>query len=327
MESHEQPHCGGCDPSGQWRSELWDTAGVRAVVLTSFSGVDGVEFADVAEPTPADGEQLVHVRAASLGPWDISGAQGGFAAAGGSTAFPQVQGWDFAGETDDGRRVLGFVAQPWMGVGALAERIAVPSAILATLPDSLDFAQGSALPVCALTARLLLDAAEVSEGDVVVVTGAAGMVGGFATQLAAGRGASVVAAVRDADADEARRLGATKVINTADGLEAAIHTQWPDGVDACIDTVGLGAGALGCVRDGGSFVTSVPTAEPEATRGIAPRTVQVQPDADATDELARRAAAGELTVRVAEVLPLERFRDAYTRLSGGGLQGKIVLTP
>jgi NADPH:quinone reductase-like Zn-dependent oxidoreductase len=300
---------------------------VRAIVLNSFTGLDGLELSEVADPTPADGEQLVHVRAASLGPWDRASAEGSFAGMGGSSDFPQVQGWDFAGETVDGRRVLGFVPQPWMGVGALAEQIAVPSAILAPLPDSLGFAEGSALPVCALTARLLVDTAAVSEGDLVLVTGAAGMVGGFAAQLAGGRGARVVAAVRDSDADEARRLGADMVVNTGNELEAAIRGEWQDGVDACLDTVGLGAGALVCVRDGGAFVTSVPTAVPDAARGIAPQTVQVQPNADATAELARHAAAGELIVRVAEILPLERFRDAYTRLERGGLHGKIVLTP
>jgi NADPH:quinone reductase-like Zn-dependent oxidoreductase len=267
------------------------------------------------------------VRAASLGPWDLATAGGAFAPAGGSTVFPQVQGWDFAGETDDGQRVLGFVAQPWMGVGALAELIAVPSAILAPLPDSVGFPEGSAVPVCALTARLLLDAGGVGEGEVVLITGAAGMVGGFATELGDARGASVVAAVRDADADEARQLGAKMVVNTGDELEAVIRREWPGGVDACVDTVGLGTGAIGCVRDGGSFVTSVPTAVPGATRGIAPQTVQVQPDAAATAALAGQVAASELTVRVAEVLPLERFRDAYTRLSRGGSHGKVVLIP
>jgi NADPH:quinone reductase-like Zn-dependent oxidoreductase len=300
---------------------------VRAIVLNSFTGLDGLELSEVADPTPGDGEQLVQVRAASLGPWDRASADGAFAGAGGSADFPQVQGWDFAGETTDGRRVLGFVPQPWMGVGALAEQIAVPSAILASLPDSLGFPEGSALPVCALTARLLVDAAAVSEGDLVLVTGAAGMVGGFVAQLAGGRGARVVAAVRDSDVDEARRLGAEMVVNAGNELEAVVRGDWPDGVDACVDTVGLGAGALVCVRDGGAFVTSVPTAVPDAARDIAPRTVQVQPDAGATAELARRAAAGELTVRVAEILPLARFRDAYARLERGGVHGKIVLTP
>jgi NADPH:quinone reductase-like Zn-dependent oxidoreductase len=153
------------------------------------------------------------------------------------------------------------------------------------------------------------------------------MVGGFALQLAMARGARVVAAVRDSDADEARRLGAETVVSTESDLEANVRGHREDGVDVCIDTVGLGETALSCVRDDGRFVTSVPTAIPDATRGIDPGTVQVQPDAAATAELAGRAAAGKLTVRVAETLPLERFRDAYARLGSGGLRGKIVLTP
>ena len=87
---------------------------------------------------------------------------------------------------------------------------------------------------------------------------------------------------------------------------------------------------MGCVRDGGAFVTSVttvPGAVPAPARGITPRTVAVQPDADAAAELADRAAKGELTLRVAETVPLERFRDAYTLLERGRLYGKIVLTP
>lgn len=300
---------------------------MRAIVLNSFAGPDGLELAQVPDPTPRDGEQLVTVRAASLGPWDRSSTEGAFAAMGGSSEFPQVQGWDFAGETIDGRRVLGFVPQPWMGVGAFAEQIAVPTAILAPLPEALGFPEGSTLPVCGLTARLLVEAAAVSAGDVVLVTGAAGMVGGFALQLARGRGARVVAAVRERDADVARRLGAETVVGTGTELEAAVRREWQDGVDACVDTVGLGSRALACVRDGGAFVTSVPEAVPDAARGISPGTVQVQPDADATTELADRAAKGELTLRVAETLPFERFRDAYTRLERGGLPGKLVLTP
>ena len=300
---------------------------MRAIVLNSFAGIDGLELVEVADPVPVDGERLVRVRAASLGPWDLSAAQGAFAAAGGSSDFPQVQGWDFAGETVEGDRVLGFVPQPWMGVGALAELISVPAGILAPLPDSLDFTQGSALPVAVLTGRLLVDAAAVGDRDLVLVAGAAGMVGGFALQLAAGRGARVVAAVREPDVGEADRLGADSTVDTGSDLEAEVRGQWQDGVDACIDTVGLGADALVCVRDGGAFVTTVPSAVPDPAREIAPQTVQVQPDAEALSNLAGRAAAGELTVRVAEVLPFERFRDGYNRLARGGLHGKIVLTP
>lgn len=295
--------------------------------MTSFSGIDGLELAEAPEPTPGEGEEIVNVRAASLGPWDLSAATGAFTAMGGSDQLPQVAGWDFAGETAAGRRVLGFVPQPWMGVGALAERIAVPSAILATLPDSFGFDAASAIPVSTLTAKLLVDAAVREDDDLVLVTGAAGMVGGFALQLARNRRARVAAAVRESAADEARNLGAEVVVDTGYQLEAEVRGHWEDGVDACIDTVGLGAEALVCVRDGGRFVTSVPTAVPDGHRDIVPETVQVQPDAAAAEELAAGAAAGDLTVRVADVMPLERFRDAFERLQRGGLNGKLVLTP
>jgi NADPH:quinone reductase-like Zn-dependent oxidoreductase len=296
-------------------------------VLTSFSGIDGLELSDVPAPVSGDGEQLVRVRAASLGPWDLASATGAFVAAGGSAELPQTQGWDFAGETADGERVMGFVPQPWMGVGAFAEQISAPRPILTPLPDSLGFPEASALPVCGLTARLLIDAAGIGAGAVVLVTGAAGMVGGFVVQLAAARGARVVAGVRNADVDEAQRLGAERTFDTAGNLEAAARDEWPDGIDACIDTIGLGGGGLACVRDGGAFVTSVPTELPEAARGIAPQTVQVQPDAEALGEIADRAVAGQLTVRIAEVLPLDRFHEGYERLASGGLRGKVVLTP
>ena len=118
---------------------------MRAVILTSFGGLEALELADLPEPVPGEGEEVVSVRAVALGPWDLSAADGYFRALGGSTQFPQVQGWDFAGQTADGRRVAGFIAQPWMGAGALAERIALPAALLAPLPDGLAWPQGAAL--------------------------------------------------------------------------------------------------------------------------------------------------------------------------------------
>lgn len=297
---------------------------MRAVILTSFGGLEALELADLPEPSPGEGEEVVSVRAVALGPWDLSAADGYFRQLGGSTAFPQVQGWDFAGQTAGGRRVLGFTAQPWMSVGALAERIAMPAALLAPLPDGLDWARGAALPVSALTARLLNEAAKVSHGDVVLVTGAAGMVGGMATQLARARGARVVAAVRDSDAAKADSLGAEATVITGDGLAAELRQGWPAGIDACLDTIGLQA-TLAAVRDGGAYVTTQPTGVPPAERGISAQAVQVQPDAAALGPLAEQAAAGGLTVRVAATVPLAEFRRGYDLLARGGVGGKVVV--
>jgi NADPH2:quinone reductase len=298
---------------------------MRAVILTSFSGLEALELADLPEPTPREGEEVVSVRAVALGPWDLSATDGYFQQLGGSTAFPQVQGWDFAGQTADGRRVLGFTAQPWMGVGALAEQIAMPAVLLAPLPDGLDWAQGAALPVTALTARLLNETAKVSDGDLVLVTGAAGMVGGMAAQLARARGARVVAAVRESDAAQAHALGAEATVSTGAGLAEELRQGWPDGFNACLDTVGLQS-ALADVRGGGAYVTTQQDAVPPVERGISAQAVQVQPDAAALGPLAERAAAGDITVRVATTVPLAEFRRGYDLLARGGVRGKVVVT-
>ena len=298
---------------------------MRAIRLTSFGGLDALELIDMREPSPGEGEEVVEVRAVALGRRDLLAPEGWFVELGGSREFPQVQGWDFAGDTAGGRRVLGFVAQPWMKVGALAERIAVPSALLAELPDELDWTAGSSLPVCALTARQLVDTAAVERGDLVLITGAAGIVGGFAVELARRRGARVIGAVRTRDAEEARRLGVEATVDSGEPLEAELRELWSDGADACLDTVGL-ATALGCVRDGGAFITTETKAVPDPTRGITPEAVAVQPNAETLRELARRAASGELTIRVARTLPVADFRRGYELLRRGGLRGRIVLT-
>lgn len=314
------------ESAGRSALPVCENDAIRALLITSFAGVDGLELGEVASPPRGEGRVIVNVHAASLGPWDLQTLDGAFTGAGGAAELPQVPGWDFAGEVDDGRRVLGFVAQPWMGVGALTEQVAVPVAIVSHLPDGLSFEQGAALPVSALTAKLVLDTAGASAGDHVLVTGAAGQVGGFIVQLALRGGLGVIAAVRDAARDAALDLGAQALVSTEGDLAAAVRGQAPDGVAACLDTIGIAAAGLACVRDSGSFVTTVPVAIPAAERGIEPTAVGVQPDPVALAELAERAERCELTVRIAETLPLERAVEGYELLRRGGLAGKVVIT-
>jgi NADPH:quinone reductase-like Zn-dependent oxidoreductase len=152
------------------------------------------------------------------------------------------------------------------------------------------------------------------------------MVGGLAVELARARGARVVGAVREADAGEARRLGAEAVVDTGSDLGRLLREWAPGGLDACLDTIGLGASALDGIRDGGHLITTVPGSAPPETRGIAAQTVQVQPDPAALADLLRRAADGDLTIRIAQSTTWGDYRSAYEMLRGSGLHGKIVLT-
>ena len=114
--------------------------------------------------------------------------------------------------------------------------------------------------------------------------------------------------------------------STGDGLAAELRQRWPDGIHACLDTIGLQA-ALAAVRDGGAYVTTQPTGVPPAERGISTQAVQVQPDAAALGPLAEQAAAGGLTVRVAATVPLAEFRRGYDLLAQGARGKVVVLIP
>ena len=152
------------------------------------------------------------------------------------------------------------------------------------------------------------------------------MVGGFAVELARAKGALVAGAVRESDAAEARRLGVDAVLGASDGVGERMREWAADGVDVCLDTIGLGQSAVAGIRDGGHLVTTVPGSLPEETRGITLETVQVQPDAATLETLARRCAEGGLTIRVAETLAWTDFRRGYEMLRSSGLRGKVVLT-
>jgi NADPH2:quinone reductase len=150
----------------------------------------------VPEPVPLPHEAVVAVRAVSLNRGESRRLE---------TAAPGWRpGWDLAGEIikaaadgggpPAGTRVVGLVRD-----GAWAERVAVPTSQLAALPDELGFAEASTLPVAGLTALTALARRGSLLGQRVAVTGAAGGVGWFATQLAARGGAHVTGVARSAD--------------------------------------------------------------------------------------------------------------------------------
>ncbi len=144
-----------------------------------------VELCEVLEPVPSADEILVRVRAFSLNRGEVVDLAGG--------ADGEAVGWDFAGVTAAGERVVGVVRR-----GAWAELVAAPASQLAEIPDGVSDADAATLPTAGLTALRSLELGGLLVGKRVLVTGATGGVGRYAVQLAALAGASVTAA-RDAD--------------------------------------------------------------------------------------------------------------------------------
>jgi NADPH:quinone reductase-like Zn-dependent oxidoreductase len=200
---------------------------------------------------------------------------------------------------------------------AHAEETVVPSAIAALLPADLDLVDAASLPLNASTAARLVERLGPAAGRSLLVTGAAGAVGGYAVSLAAHAGWTVTGLARESDREFVLRAGARELVTTLPGPS----------FDAVVDGAVLHAVALGAIRDGGTFVgvASASPATPE--RGIEVHVLSVEPDGARLAELLALAASGVLELRVAGRVPLAQAVTAYDRVAGGGQRGRWLLLP
>ncbi len=224
-----------------------------------------------------------------------------------------------------GDRVVGMI--PWVRiggrVGAYAEAAAVEPGWLAPLPDGLDDVTAATVPLNALTARQALDLVAAPAGATVLVTGASGAVGGFATQLAVGDGLRVVAVASDGDEEWVAGLGAAEVVPRGTDL-TDLAGLGP--VDAVLDAVPIGPAAAAPVRAGGVAVFTRRVGEVPAELGeLRIETPLVRSDPVALAELTREVASGRLRTRVARTLGLGDAAEAHRLVERGGLRGKVVL--
>ncbi|MGW5749057.1 NADP-dependent oxidoreductase [Amycolatopsis sp. NPDC003861] len=307
---------------------------MRAMVIRRFGGSEVLEFAEVPVPEPGPGQVRIRVAAAAVNPVDLATRSGVLSAAG---VVPPREvlglGWDVAGEIDDpgdtafraGDAVIGLRDRIATPLGAYAERIVLDASAVAPAPAGVSPAEAATLPLNALTAAQALDL--VGTTGTVLVTGAAGAVGGYAVALAHARKLRVVAVASEADEAQVRAAGADEFVPRGPSPADRVRAVVPGGVDAALDPALLGLDALDAVRGGGEFVAFAAGAAPIPLRGIRVRTVWIRADGDRLAELARLAENGTLPLRVAGVLPLAEAAAAHERLAAGGLRGRLVLTP
>ena len=211
-------------------------------------------------------------------------------------------------------------------VGAQAEFVALDADAVAHAPRTASAAEASTLPLNGLTAVQSLDLLALAPGEWLLVTGAAGAVGGFAVELAVLRGLRVVAVARPADEELVRGFGAELFVPATDELGSAIRAVVPGGVHGALDAAVIGVAALDAVRGGGSFVAVVAGGAPAfPLRGTRVDQVWIRADGARLGELAALVDAGRLTLRVAGTYPLAEVAAAQERLAAGGLRGRLVL--
>jgi NADPH:quinone reductase-like Zn-dependent oxidoreductase len=297
---------------------------MRVAEVNKFGGPEVFRIAERPDPVAGPGEVLVRIRAAAINPTDLGTRAGQAKRRLPDLEPPFVPGWDLAGEVvDTGERVVGMIPFVLIGgrVGAYAEAAALDPDWLAPLDPSVDFETGATLPLNALTAREALEMLALPAGARLLVTGAGGAVGGFATQLGAEAGLEVVAVAGGDDEDWVAGLGAVEVLPRDADLSAI------EPVDGVFDAVPLGpAASTGALREGGKAVFTRPPDPLEPERDIQLESFLVSPNAAALADLSRKLAAGALRTRVARVLPLEQAAEGHRLAEAGGLHGKVVLT-
>lgn len=231
---------------------------MRAVQVEAPDGPAGLKVNDIPEPTPGPDDVLVEVHSVGVSFPDLLLSRGDYQM---KPQMPFNVGVDFAGEVLDpgssdytvGQRVAGVA-----GWGNAAERVASPKAWTFPLSDALSFDEGAALPMNYLTAQFALkDRGGITEGDTVLVHGAAGGVGTATIQVAKGYGARTIAVVSTEEkAQIARAAGADDAV-LVDGFKDAVkELTGGRGVDIVLDVVGgdLFTDSLRCLAEQGRLL-------------------------------------------------------------------------
>ncbi|MEU5434435.1 NADP-dependent oxidoreductase [Streptomyces sp. NPDC020719] len=314
---------------------------MRAVVQDTFGGPEVLRVQQVARPVPLPTEVLVRVRAAGINPVDWK-TRGGTGMAGLLGEPPFTLGWDVSGVVEEvgfgvttlkvGDEVYGM---PWFPrvANAYSEFVTAPARQWARKPVTLDHVHAAAVPLAALTAwQAVVDTAQVTAGQRVLVTAAAGGVGHFAVQFARHLGAHVIATASAARHSWLKELGADESIDyTTTRFEDAVAD-----VDVVIDLVGdahdsTSTRSLKVLRPGGLLVAIPAGVSPELAQaakaaGVRVTPFLVEPDGAALATIAGLIDAGEVAVEVEETFPLEQAAAAHARGEAGRTRGKLVLT-
>jgi len=323
---------------------------MKALQYTRFGSPDVLELVDRPIPRATEEDAVVQVEAAAVHPSDIKGVAGTMD----GTVLPRRPGRDFSGVVVEGpmwllgRAVWGTAGDlGFSRDGTHAEYVRFPVAGLARRPFTLSAEQAAAVPVTFITAWIgLLDAAQVREGETVVVFGVAGGVGSAATQLAHWRGARVIGVDHVAPADDIGPATRPDVFVGTAGLElveAVRDATNGRGADVGFDAVGgndfeshLGTlarrGRLATIASVGTRRVSFDLIDFYRRElrllGVDSREV----DAAAAARILERLELGFLTgvlapPRIAARFPLTRAREAYEVVARGEARGRVVLVP
>jgi NADPH:quinone reductase-like Zn-dependent oxidoreductase len=336
---------------------------MKAAVIEQHGGPEVLQVrADFPDPVPGPDDVIVRVRATSLNYHDIFTRNG---MPGIKVPMPCIMGIDLAGDiVETGPAVTGWTAGDRvlidpsdrvghggligeMSHGGLAEFCRVPAHHLVRLPDGASHEAAACLPVAYGTAlRMMYTIGQVKAGEKVLILGASGGVGSGCVQLAKLAGCEVIAcASTPAKLERLRELGADHLLDySAHDIAKWVHERFGKphrkkgggGVDVVVNFTGgpTWVPSLRVLRPRGRLLTCGATAgfDPkEDIRYIWSFELQVLGSNGWQREdihtLLSMVDDGRLKPVIDRILPLERAAEAFARLEGRAVFGKVLVTP
>jgi NADPH:quinone reductase-like Zn-dependent oxidoreductase len=309
---------------------------MKAVRFHEFGSPEVLRYEDADQPVAGEGQVLIRVAGSAFSPAD-SGIRGGTLPF--PVSLPHIPGYDVSGTVEAlgdgvtdlrlGDRVVGFI--PMGADGSAAEYVVAPADVLVTAPSSIDLADAAGLPSVALTAwQGLFDLGGLEAGQRVLITGAGGSVGGYAVQLAKRAGAYVIATASPRSRDAVAAAGADEII---DHTSATVLDSVTAPVDVLFNLAPISedefAALVALVRDGGIVVatTAWMTTPGDETRGVRTAGVFVTADAGELAQLVALVDSGELTVDIAQRVPLSELPTIHAQAAVGAVHGKVIAVP
>jgi NADPH2:quinone reductase len=272
-----------------------------AIAVPEFGGPDVLELRDVPIPQPGPEQLRIRVRASTVAKIDISTRNGAISQAG------------LLGPHHD------------IGLGCDVEYVILHESALTNAPLKMTNVQAATIPLAGLTADRGLAPTGVGPGQTLLVTGAAGGVGGFVLELARLRNVRTIAVAAPEDETLVRGLGANEFVARTDALGEAVRHLVPSGVDAVIDTALIGIAAHEALRGGGTSSRSLPhsprrqSAEPTSS---CKRCTPTAPDWPSFRRSPKRSSS-PCGSRKGSRSP--KRPKAHRLVEGGGQRGRIVL--
>lgn len=314
---------------------------MKAIVVTEYGG--RAEAVEVPAPNAHAGQVLIKVLAAGMNPLDRAIAAGQWQSVMPAT-FPMTLGIDVAGTIEEspegssrlavGQAVMGqLYSAPLGSSGTYAEYVAVSAdATLVATPSGMDPAVAASAPTAGMTGLSIVEALPSLDGRTVLIVGAAGGVGSFATQFAVGRGAHVTASVRAEVAERIRAYGVEETVDRTTPLPEAVAKIHPHGVDVLIDLAGDAdafATLSGLVRTGGTALTALHVADVDAlnAKGVTGMNFQLDPSVELLQRVTDALATGRIVAPPITRISLAQAPAVFASENGFAGSGKTVIVP